>query len=129
MATPTAPKSILKKSPYPATPSSKEHRDREVALYHATILQQRKVIELEILMATETIIDYPLRGKRSFHGILDLSLCFPLSSCHDRSNYSPHVICRPPSFRSIRIISLEHWKPGPKDRRDTGQTCIPTGHM
>lgn len=56
------PKSILKKASYPATlaSKSKEERDREVALYHANLIQQRKDIELTILLNTETLIDYPL---------------------------------------------------------------------
>jgi len=62
MATAKQPKSILKKAPYPATTSSKEDRDREVALYHANLIQQRKDIELSILLSTETLIDYPLAG-------------------------------------------------------------------
>jgi RNA polymerase II-associated protein 2 len=60
MATAKQPKSILKKASYPATTSSKEDRDREVALYHANLIQQRKDIELNILFSTETLIDYPL---------------------------------------------------------------------
>lgn len=62
MATAKQPKSILKKtsSSYPATTSSKADRDREVALYHANLIQQRKDIELEILLSTEILIDYPL---------------------------------------------------------------------
>ncbi|KUJ16542.1 uncharacterized protein LY89DRAFT_782786 [Mollisia scopiformis] len=51
-------------SSYPATSATssktKEERDREVALYHANLIQQRKDIELEILLSTETLIDYPL---------------------------------------------------------------------
>lgn len=61
MATTEPLKSILKKPAYPATTSSsKADRDREVALYHANLLQHRKDIELEILLSTETLIDYPL---------------------------------------------------------------------
>lgn len=66
MATAKQPtKSILKKSSYPATTSAtphktKEERDRETALYHANLIQQRKDIELEILFSTEALIDYPL---------------------------------------------------------------------
>jgi hypothetical protein len=59
MASDKEPKSILKKATYPAT-TSKADRDREVALYHANLLQHRKDIELEILFSTETLIDYPL---------------------------------------------------------------------
>lgn len=59
MATAQAPKSILKKPTYPAT-TSKSVRDREVALYHANLIQHRKDIELEILLSIETLIDYPL---------------------------------------------------------------------
>ncbi|PVH83509.1 hypothetical protein DL98DRAFT_486287 [Cadophora sp. DSE1049] len=74
MATPQQIKSILKK--YPSQPSSStqpsnttppssesktfEERTREIALYHAQLIQQRKDIELEILLSTETLIDYPL---------------------------------------------------------------------
>jgi len=65
MATIKVPKSILKKPSYPATTSAtsyktKEERDRETALYHANLIQQRKDIELEILFSTEALIDYPL---------------------------------------------------------------------
>lgn len=60
MASATTPKSILKKPSYPATGSSKADRDREVALFHANLIQQRKDIELKILLSTETLIDYPL---------------------------------------------------------------------
>jgi hypothetical protein len=62
MASATTPTSILKKPSYPATDSStaKADRDREVALYHANLIQERKDIELKILLSTETLIDYPL---------------------------------------------------------------------
>jgi hypothetical protein len=61
MATSKTTKSILKKASYPATaPRSREDRDREVALYHANLLQHRKDLEFEILLNTETLIDYPL---------------------------------------------------------------------
>ncbi len=60
MATFKPPKSILKKPTYPATSSSKAERDRDVAFYHANIIQQRKEVELQILLNTETLIDYPL---------------------------------------------------------------------
>ena len=60
MATSQMPKSILKKTSYPATTSTKADRDRELALYHARLIQQRKDIEFEILLSTETLIDYPL---------------------------------------------------------------------
>lgn len=59
MTPPTIPKSILKKTPYPATGSSQADRNREVALYHANLIQDRKDIELEILESTETLIDFP----------------------------------------------------------------------
>lgn len=60
MAASKQPKSILKSSPYPATSKTKADRDREVAFYHANLIQQRKDIEFEILLSTETLIDYPL---------------------------------------------------------------------
>jgi len=59
MATPKQPKSILKENSYPAT-TIKSDRDLEVALYHANIIQERKDTELEILLSTETLMDYPL---------------------------------------------------------------------
>jgi len=70
MANPTPLKSILKKPPsssYPATSSSpstssKAERDREIALYHANLLQQRKDVEFTIVLNMETLIDYPLAG-------------------------------------------------------------------
>ncbi|RDW80623.1 hypothetical protein BP5796_05321 [Coleophoma crateriformis] len=62
MAAARTPKSILKKTPYPypAHTSSQEERNREIALYHANLIQQRKDIELEILLSTEELIDFPL---------------------------------------------------------------------
>jgi RNA polymerase II-associated protein 2 len=72
MATSNLPKPILKESSYPATPKtatrstistpSREERDRQTALYHARILQTRKQVELDILSATEKLLDYPLAG-------------------------------------------------------------------
>jgi len=59
MATATAPKSILKKPRYPIAKSSTADRDREVALYHANLIQERKDIEFTILLSTETLIDFP----------------------------------------------------------------------
>lgn len=52
-------KSILKKTNYPDV-ANKTDRNREIALYHANIIQQRKNFELEILFSIETLIDYPL---------------------------------------------------------------------
>lgn len=67
MAAPQTPKSILKKqTAYPATtssPSSRADRDRETALYHATILKARKEIEFNILLSTETLLDYPTSSQ------------------------------------------------------------------
>lgn len=70
MASPTAPpKSILKKTNYPATSSNpttkpatkaREDRNRELAFYHANVIQHRKEVELDILLSMETLIDYPL---------------------------------------------------------------------
>jgi RNA polymerase II-associated protein 2 len=60
MANAATPKSILKKPSYPATSSSKADRDREVALYHANLIQERKDVELTIVLSMETLIDYPL---------------------------------------------------------------------
>jgi hypothetical protein len=59
MATSKPLKSILKKSNVPPKPSKEDH-DREIALYHANLIQQRKDIELEILLSTERLIDFPL---------------------------------------------------------------------
>ncbi|POS82817.1 hypothetical protein EPUL_003904 [Erysiphe pulchra] len=52
-------KSILKKKNYPDF-ANKSDRNREIAIYHASIIQQRKNFELEILFSIETLIDYPL---------------------------------------------------------------------
>ncbi|KAG9230771.1 Rtr1/RPAP2 family-domain-containing protein [Amylocarpus encephaloides] len=61
MATEVAPKSILKKPTNPTTAStSKADRDRQTALYHADLIQARKDTELEILSATEELLEYPL---------------------------------------------------------------------
>ncbi|RKF73585.1 putative duf408 domain protein [Golovinomyces cichoracearum] len=54
-------KSILKKT-YDEVTSSEDHY-RDIALYHANIIQQRKKLEIEILNSTETLIDYPLAPK------------------------------------------------------------------
>jgi hypothetical protein len=69
MAYATPPKSILKPSSYPATSSSspREDRNREVALYHANLIQNRKDIELTILLSMETLIDYPLSTQPAFN--------------------------------------------------------------
>lgn len=66
MAPATTPKSILKRPSYPATTNSSsamEDRNREVALYHANLIQQRKDVELTILLSMETLIDYPLSAQ------------------------------------------------------------------
>lgn len=64
MATDKQPKSILKKAAaYPATSKTKADRDRETALYHANLIQQRKDLELQILLSIETLIDYPLASS------------------------------------------------------------------
>ncbi|RDL31985.1 Uncharacterized protein BP5553_09387 [Venustampulla echinocandica] len=63
MTTPKMPVSILKKATNPATNSSSNSRDdrnRALALHHAGLIQQRKDIELEILLSMETLMDYPL---------------------------------------------------------------------
>ncbi|TVY80587.1 RNA polymerase II subunit B1 CTD phosphatase RTR1 [Lachnellula suecica] len=61
MASTQTPKSILKKNTsYPAASEARAERDRETALYHANLIQQRKDVEYEILLSTETLIDYPL---------------------------------------------------------------------
>ncbi|RFU28250.1 Protein-serine-threonine phosphatase/4-nitrophenylphosphatase, partial [Scytalidium lignicola] len=60
MATNAPLTSILKKStPATTTTTSKEDRDRQLALYHATLIQQRKDVEFEILLSTERLIDFP----------------------------------------------------------------------
>ena len=59
---PTAPKSILKK---PANDSSllpvlsREERNRETALHHARLIQQRKDIEAQILKSIEALLELP----------------------------------------------------------------------
>lgn len=65
---PRTPKSILKKPTYPTNnpQTSKEVRDREVALYHANLIQQRKDLELEIITSIELLIDYPISRPPQF---------------------------------------------------------------
>lgn len=59
------PKSILKKYPVVdravSTPisNSQEEHNRETALYHANLLQQRKDVEAVVLTSTETLLDFP----------------------------------------------------------------------
>ena len=58
-------KSILKKPPATdkmvasTTPRSREDRNRETALYHANLLQQRRDAETLILASTEILLDSP----------------------------------------------------------------------
>lgn len=58
-------KSILKKSanstatPSPPAAISREDRNRETALHHADLIQQRKDVELLILTSTETLLEVP----------------------------------------------------------------------
>jgi hypothetical protein len=63
MATSKPLKSILKKSDVPLSRPTKEDHDREIALYHAQLIQQQKDIELEILLSTERLIDLPLQSN------------------------------------------------------------------
>jgi hypothetical protein len=61
------PKSILKKPNYPATAGSssksREELNRELALYHANLIQQRKEIELQNLLNIEILMEYPLHPE------------------------------------------------------------------
>ncbi|MCJ1253728.1 hypothetical protein MMC24_001540 [Lignoscripta atroalba] len=57
-------KSILKKpssstSNSPSAPLSREDRNRETALHHARLIQQRKDVEAGILQSTEGLLDCP----------------------------------------------------------------------
>jgi predicted secreted Zn-dependent protease len=58
-----APKSILKQtaSDLTAKPAAKtrEERHREIALYHANLIQSQKDVEAAITAAIETLIDFP----------------------------------------------------------------------
>lgn len=64
------PKSILKKPSQVSSSTQKNSDERtfeqakadrnlEIALYHANIIQERKNIELDILLNTETLLDFP----------------------------------------------------------------------
>ena len=64
------PKSILKKfplknkisetaAPEHSEPNPREIRNREIALQHAYVIQQRKDVESSILAATEILLDFP----------------------------------------------------------------------
>ena len=59
MASRIVPKSILKPPKPSPSSASKEERDRQTAIYHAEIIQQRKDLELIILNSTEALIDFP----------------------------------------------------------------------
>jgi RNA polymerase II-associated protein 2 len=63
MASSKALKSILKNSDVPLSRPTKEDHDREIALYHAQLIQHRKDIELEILLSIERLIDLPLQSN------------------------------------------------------------------
>jgi hypothetical protein len=58
-----APKSILKKPVEEATSDavvkSRDERNKEIALYHANLIQAQKDVEAAILEAIETLIDFP----------------------------------------------------------------------
>ncbi|KIW05971.1 uncharacterized protein PV09_03156 [Verruconis gallopava] len=62
-----APKSILKKTPASSsaaqqqrpTTKSRDERNREIALYHANLIQAQKDVEAAIVSAIETLIDFP----------------------------------------------------------------------
>lgn len=57
------PKSILKKSPpappSPPHPTTREEHNRELALHHANLIQQRKDVEASIFSSLEALIDFP----------------------------------------------------------------------
>lgn len=53
------PHSILKNSLSSKPARSREDRNKETALYHAQILQQRKDVEALILASTETLLELP----------------------------------------------------------------------
>jgi RNA polymerase II-associated protein 2 len=59
MAMAKAPKSILKKTKSALSTPTKEEHDRELAIYHATLIQQRRDVEMEILLSIERLIDFP----------------------------------------------------------------------
>ncbi|KAI9779224.1 MAG: hypothetical protein M1839_007476 [Geoglossum umbratile] len=60
MASGAVPKSILKPPRRTSTSPLSVSRDRQTAIYHAEIIQQRKDLELVILNSTEALIDFPL---------------------------------------------------------------------
>lgn len=55
-------KSILKPSTTVTQSRTKEERDREIALYHANLIQNRKDVELQVLYSMEEMIELPLTG-------------------------------------------------------------------
>ena len=55
----TTLKSILKQTPPSTSLPSREERNRDLALYHAHLIQQRKDVEAIIFAATETLLDCP----------------------------------------------------------------------
>lgn len=55
--------SILKSTPRPRTAGqqmlSRTERNRETALYHANLVQERKIVQAEILESIETLLEFP----------------------------------------------------------------------
>lgn len=55
--------SILKSTPRPRTAGqqtlSRTERNTETALYHANLIQERKIVQAEILESTETLLEFP----------------------------------------------------------------------
>ncbi|KZF25533.1 hypothetical protein L228DRAFT_280770 [Xylona heveae TC161] len=64
MSAANASKSILKGGPPEKRPAPQDDRSiRETALYHAKLIQEQKDIELNILEATERLLDFPSTDK------------------------------------------------------------------
>jgi len=110
MATNKPLKSILKKSNLPPSrPATKEDHDREVALYHANLIQQRKDIELEILLSTERLIDFPLQRNITEH--CGYTLCSnPRAQDGAKGGY--RIIGKTGKVKDFKIVpkeELEKW--------------------
>lgn len=59
-------KSILKSTAAQVETKSRDERNRETALYHANLIQQRKDIQLDILTSMEEMIELPLERSPQY---------------------------------------------------------------
>lgn len=71
-----------------AMDSSLQDRNRRIAIHHATLLQERKDMELDILTSIESLIDYPIatNSTSAYPAPIDISTFRTLSSLFSKSD-------------------------------------------